>query len=80
MTNDTTHRYTASLDAGLQTLYGGLRSRADDAADISAEVMNINNTIADLALKHLDPLQPAMDFKTAMLTLQDASNTDGAAT
>lgn len=79
MTNDTTHRYTASLDAGLQTLYDGLRSRADDAADISAQVMNINNTIAELALKHLDPLQPATNFKTAMLALQDESNTDGVA-
>lgn len=76
MSNDTTRRYTASLETGLQALYG-MGSRADDAADISRQVLNINNTIRDLALRHLDPLQPVTDFRTAMLALQDDANTSG---
>lgn len=78
MSNDTTRRYTASLDTGLQALYG-MNSRADDAADISRQVLGINDTIRDLAQRHLDPLLPLTDFKSAMLALQDDSNTCGKA-
>ncbi len=78
MMSNTINQYTASLDTELHVLYG-VRSRADDASDISKQVLNINRTISELAVQYLDPLQPIVDFKTAMLTLQDESNQAGAA-
>lgn len=73
MIDDTINKYTASLDTELRALYG-IRSRADDASDISQQVLNINRTISELAVQYLNPLQSVVDFKTTMLAFQDESN------
>lgn len=67
-------QYVASLEAALAMLYGAT-SRAE-SADISREILRINQAIQTLADKHLSPLDPITDFKSTMLSFQDASSQD----
>ncbi len=72
MSVQTTQRYAAGLEAALQALYG-VSSRADQA-DISQEVLKMNDAIRTLAERYLDPLQPLADFRQVLLRLADSTH------
>ncbi len=56
----------------IHELYG-ITSRAD-AETVAREVKQINDTIAQLSERYLNPLQAIMDFKDAMKLLEDETN------
>lgn len=56
----------------IQELYG-ITSRAD-AETVAREVKQINDTIAQLSERYLNPLQAIMDFKDTMKLLEDETN------